>query len=330
MNRFFSSITGLLLIIIIRTAFAQAETNWNGYIQTRFNSDLKTHNEFMVRRGKLWLKGSVPNVENLYFKIQAVYRSAKDQSFMVQDVYARYQTERQTLQVGRMVPDFTLQWNQPDATIPVLERGLVVDGLIHGDKSIARLLGIQYVYDTEKRFHLGLGIFNANFNTPGSNTGKSFLYTFRSSYQLFIIGNFRWHIGASFAYRKLNNQELPRIYDSSLLISGDDYRWGFETLLHVKNLEIQGEYLSANINKERVWGYYAYAAYFLSKKVQTIFLIEKFEDLNPVTKNNEYYGAGLNYLLTHQVKIMGEVRTQFSRDKNNYEGRIQFQIFFNS
>ncbi len=324
--------TLLLLLLAFRfdqVLFAQSDIKWNGYIQTRLNSDFQTHNEFMIRRGKLWLKGNVPDVENLSFKIQVVFRSMKEQEFMVQDVYAKYEKDGHKFLLGRMVPDFTLEWNQPDAAIPSLERGLVVDGLVHGDQSIARLIGFQYRYDSEDHFHLGAGIFNANFNLPGKNSDKSFLYSFRSGYNFIQSSTVLLHLGFSAAYRKLNNLPLPKIYDSGKMISGDEYRWGIESIIRINGLEFQGEYLTANINKDRAWGYYLYSTFSITNVIQPILIIEKYADLKSGTNDNEWYGVGVNYYLTKQTKLISDLRTQFSNNKNNYLGRIQFQIFFN-
>lgn len=322
-------ITAIITLVLFQDLSAQTDFKWNGYIQTRLNSDFQTHNDFMIRRGKLWLKGNVPNVTNLSFKVQAVFRSHKDNSFMVQDVYAQYLAGQHKFRVGRMVPDFTLQWNQPDAVIPSLERGLVVDGIIHGDQSIARMIGFQYRYTSEDNFHIGAGIFNANFNLPGNNSDKSFLYTLRSSYDFIHSETAQIQLGFSVSYRKLNNLSLPRIYDSSILVSGDDYRWGFESMFLLNGFELQGEYLTANINKDRAWGYYVYSTYRISEKFQPLIMVEKYADLNNITNDNKWYGVGINYYLTKLTKIMSDFRTQFSNNKNNYLGRIQFQVFFN-
>lgn len=322
-------LTAVVALFVFQDLFAQTDFKWNGYIQTRLNSDFQTHNEFMIRRGKLWLIGNVPNVANLSFKIQAVFRSHKDNSFMVQDVYAQYSAGKHKFRFGRMVPDFTLQWNQPDAVIPSLERGLVVDGIIHGDQTIARMIGFQYRYTSEDNFHIGAGIFNANFNIPGKNSDKLFLYSFRSSYDFIHSETAQFHLGFSASYRKLNNLSLSRIYNSSKLVSGDDYRWGFESILLINNFELQGEYLTAKINEDRAWGYYVYSTFHINKKFQPVMMVEKYSDLNNTTNDSEWYGFGLNYYLTEQTKIMGDFRTQFSNNRNNYLGRIQFQVFFN-
>jgi len=319
----------LVAVFFNQNLFAQSNLSWNGYIQTRLNTDLRTHNEFMIRRAKLWLKGNVPNIDNLSFKIQAVFRSHKDNTFMIQDVYAQYAIGENKFKVGRMVPDFTLQWNQPDAVIPSLERGLVVDGIIHGDQSIARMIGLQYQYNFQNHFHIGTGIFNANYNTPGKNYDKSFLYTFRSAYDFIHSNTTRFHLGFSASYRKLNNLSLPKIYDAAKTISGDDYRWGFESLLQINEFELQSEYLTANINKDRAWGYYIYSALHINEKFEPVIIIEKYSDLKETTSDSEWYGIGFNYYLTKQTKIMSDFRTQFFNNKNKYLGRIQFQVFFN-
>jgi phosphate-selective porin len=328
-NHFITLIIISVSVLLFQDLFAQSDLSWNGYIQTRLNSDFSTHNEFMIRRGKLWMKGNVPNVDNLSFKLQVVFRSSKDKFFVVQDVYAKYENEGHKFLLGRMVPDFTLEWNQSDAVLPTLERGLISDGIIHGDQSVARMIGFQYRYDSQNHFHIGAGLFNANFNLPGKNSDKSFLYTLRSGYDFIHSATALFHLGFSASYRKLNNLSLPRIYDAAKTISGDDYRWGFESALRFKGLELQGEYLTANINKERAWGYYVYSTISINEKTQPVVMVEKYADLNNTTNDSEWYGVGLNYSITKQTKIMSDFRTQFSNSKNNYLGRIQFQIFFN-
>lgn len=323
------SLTAIAVLLLFNDLFAQSDFEWNGYIQTRLSSDFNTHSEFKIRRGKLWIKGSVPNVDHLSFKVQAVFRSDKDNSFMVQDVYAQYSAGEHKFIVGRMVPDFTLQWNQGDAVIPTLERGLVTDGMIHGDQSIARLIGFQYRYNYRENFHIGFGIHNANFNTPGENIDKSLLYSLRSGYDLIHSDVTRFHLGFSASYRKLNSLSLPKIYDATFTISGEDFRWGFESVFITNWFELQGEYLTANINNDRAWGYYAYSAFNIYENIQPVMIVEKFADLKSTSNDNEYYGLGLNYYLTKQTKFMSDFRIQFSNKKNNYLGRIQFQVFFN-
>ncbi|MGD9486684.1 MAG: porin [Calditrichaceae bacterium] len=315
--------------ILARPNLAQSNTEWNGYLQSRISADPDNYNDIMVRRAKLWLKGNLQQIEHLSYKIQVVYRSFKDTQFMVQDVYAKYETKSHLIQIGRMVPDFTLQRNQPDTQIPVLERAGVIDGLIHGDQSIARMIGIQYKLNTGNVFHLGLGIFNANPNEPGMNKDKSFLYTLRNSYTFSIDNDSEFHLGFSFAYRKLNDLSLPKIYNSTTKVSGDDYRWGFESGLNIRNIEIQGEYLTANINRDRVWGYYGLVSLTISEKYQPTMHIEKYADLNLATDDSEWYRIGLNYFITKKTKIMSDFGTQLSSEKNNYLLRLQLQVFYN-
>ncbi|MGE0021929.1 MAG: porin [Draconibacterium sp.] len=323
------SLIFLITAILTQTVFAESNTEWNGYLQTRISADLDNYNDIMVRRAKLWLKGNLQQIEHLSYKIQVVYRSFKDTQFMVQDVYAKYETNCHIIQIGRMVPEFTLQRNQPDTQIPVLERAGVVDGLIHGDQSIARMIGIQYKLNTGNAFHLGLGIFNANPNVPGINKDKSFLYTLRNSYTFSIDNDSEFHLGFSFTYRKLNDLSLSKIYNSTKKVSGDDYRWGFESGLNIRNFEFQGEYLTANINRDRAWGYYALVSLMFSEKYQPTMYIEKYADLNLSTADNEWYGIGLNYFITKKTKIMGDFGTQLSSKKNNYLLRLQLQVFYN-
>lgn len=320
-----------ILMICHGSIIAEPSIEWDGYLQTRFSADFKNTNDIMIRRGKLWIKGSVPETEKLFFKLQGVYRSFKDNTLMIQDVYAELMGESYKLRIGRMVPDFSLQWNQPDAVIPVLERGQVIDGLIHGDKSTARMIGVQYLYQPENNgLHLGVGVFNANLTPPGKNSDQSFLYTLHTSYNLLNRNSLLAETGLSIAYRKLDNLTLPKIFDPTSLISGDDLRFGFETLLKIRKFEIQAEYLEAEINHQKAYGYYAYLNCNCSDKNQIIVAYDKFVDINRSTNDAPWLIAGYNHLfLDNKVKLMMDFRVQDIESTINYMFNMQGQIFFN-
>jgi hypothetical protein len=57
--------------------------------------------------------------------------------------------------------------------------------------------------------------------------------------------------------------------------------------------------------------------------------VEKFNDLNSSTNDNEWFGLGLNYYFTNNTKIMTDFKAQKSDSKYNYLGEIQLQIFLN-
>ena len=325
----------LLLIITIfsfNSLFAQnAEPNLHGYIQTRFTTDFENQNDFMIRRAKFWVDGNAPSLENVSYKIQAVYRSFKDESVMLQDAFADVKFNKfGSIRAGRFVPDFMLQRMQPDYEISDIERTSVISGLVHSSKSMARQIGVQLTYQpTYFPIHFSFGVFNANLESPGKNKDLNLLYTSHAQINLVKKKDALLEVGVSAAYRYANSITMNTIYNSDQLITGNDYRFGFEYQLNYKNFGFQSEYVQANINKDRAWGYYASADYSFNEKIQATAGIEKFSDLIASTNDNEWYSVGLIYYFTDKTKLMTDFKTQVSSTQNNYLSEIQYQIFFN-
>jgi len=326
---------GLLFLLISLTlnlyTQEQKGLNWNGYLQTRLSSDFDKSTEFSIRRAKLWLYGSLPKAEYISYKVQMVYRSYKDEGLMFQDAFADIRLkEYGKIRVGRFVPDFMLQRMQPDYEIPVLERAAVTNSLIHNEKQMAREVGAQYMFQTDSLpLHFSLGVFNANVDRPAHSKDNSLLYTSRLVYKIINQGNTWLNIGGSAAYRYLNKSTLTTINKPDSVITGDDFRWGVETQLHLKKFELQGEYIQANINGDIAKGWYGLVNYTFLRKYQVVALTERYIDLNPATNNNAWYGIGFNYQITGKTKLMTDFRTQESGNRFNYSGNIQLQIFFN-
>lgn len=312
--------------------FAQnLEPKFHGYIQSRFSSDFVKTNDFMIRRAKLWVDGKVPDMDMITYKIQGVYRSFKDDAFMFQDAFADIKfNDLGYLRAGRFVPDFLLQRTQPDYAIPDIERADVINGLVHSPQSMARQIGIQYTFQPKEiPIHLSAGIFNANITSPGKNIDKNLLYTLRSQINFKNSNDVLVAAGFSLAYRYVNSLSMSSIYNSNINITGNDYRFGFELQLQLKDLSFQSEYIQANINKDRAWGYYAGTDIIIVDKFHATAAVEKYQDIIQETNDNEWYGFGLNYCFTKNTKIMTDFKTQFSSIENNYLAEVQFQVFFN-
>ncbi|MGB9745420.1 MAG: porin [Bacteroidales bacterium] len=323
----------LLISVIDFSISAQPENpcKWNGYFQTRFMSDFDKSTEFIIRRAKVWIYGNVPKANFISYKLQMVYRSYKDESLMFQDVYADIKSKKYgSLRTGRFVPDFMLQRMQPDYEIPLLERADVINSLVHNEKQMAREVGLQYMFQSDSLpVHFSLGVFNANVDKPAHNKDHSLLCTSRVTYAIINQNNIGLRLGVSGAYRHLHQTTLTTIYKADSLISGDDFRWGVETQLHWSNLEVQAEYVKANINKDKASGWYALADYTFRQKYQAVIFVQKYQALNPAINSNPLYGAGLNYKITEKTKLMADLRTQKSANKQNFIGEIQLQVFFN-
>ncbi len=321
-----------MLCILNIQGFAQNNLpKWNGNVQTRYANDFDEISEFSIRRAKLWIYGDVPKLNFISYKIQMIYRSFKDENLMFQDAFVDIKMENYgKIRIGRFVPDFMLQRMQPDFEIPVLERAYVINGFSHNEKQMARQIGLNYIFDNDTLpLHFSVGIFNANVDKPAHSKDNNLLYTSRIAYKIINRGNIRWNVGSSVSFRKLNNSTLTTIYKPDSLISGKDIRFGFETQLHLKNFEFQTEYLEAQINSNKANGWYILASYLFNEKYQPTLLAEKYNDLNPTTNNNWWYGAGFNYFFTKNTKIMTDFKAQKSETLYNYLGEIQLQIFFN-
>lgn len=320
------------ILISLTASYAQnAEPNLHGYIQTRFTTDFDKTNDFMIRRAKLWVDGNAPGLENVSYKIQAVYRSFKDEAVMLQDAFADVKFNGfGSIRAGRFVPDFMLQRMQPDYEISDIERANVISGLVHSSKSMARQIGVQLTYQpTYLPIHFSFGVFNANLESPGKNKDLNLLYTSHAQLNLIKREDTLLEVGVSAAYRYANSIIMNTIYDATQPITGNDFRFGFEYQLNYKDFGFQSEYVQANINKNRAWGYYAIADYSFNEKIQVTAGMEKFSDLIESTNDNEWYSVGLIYYFTDKTKLMADFKTQFSSIKNNYLSEIQYQIFFN-
>ena len=320
------------ILISLTASYAQNEyPELHGYIQSRFTYNDGTSSSFMIRRAKLWLDGKAPMADNISYKMQVVYRSANDENFYLQDAFADVKWNFGFfLRVGKFVPNFTLQRMQSDAFIPVLERANVINNLIHGDKTSPREIGVEGNFDLlNSNLEISLGIFNGNQKVPGNNISNNLLYTTKISYDILKDKDELINIGVSFGYRYLDNQTLSKIFSSSENITGNDYRYGFQTEIKLNKFDFQSEFVNANIINKNAWGYYAYAGYYLNDNFQLLAQIEKYKDLNPTSNDNEWYLVGLNYYFTQKNKLMADYKTQFNGDGNINIAEIQYQIFFN-
>ncbi len=195
---------------------------------------------------------------------------------MFQDAFVDIKMENYgKIRIGRFVPVFMFQRMQPDYEIPVLERAYVVNGLTHNEKQMARQMGVNYIFDNDTLpLHFSLGIFNANIDKPAHSKDNNLLYTSRIAYKIINRENIWWKVGSSLSYRKLNNLTLTTIYNFDTLISGKDFRFGFETQLHIKNFEFQTEYIKAQINNDKADGWYFLTNYLLMKNIKQLYLLK--------------------------------------------------------
>ena len=326
-----SIILALSLIFIDNTSIAQNKTEWNGYLQTRLNSNYLGRNSFSLRRVKFWLKGKTPFNQNISYKIQTIYRWNNTGYLALQDAYAEYSSSSFNIRAGQMKPDYSLEWNQADYKLPTIERAQAVNALVPGAKSMARDIGADVLYHTStKNFITSIGIWNGAGANVKLNKKNNYLITNRSTFSD-NINALHYEIGYSIAYRKSNQMIFSKIFGTNqIAFSGNDFRWGADVHLFTNDWEFQAEYLQANLGGAKAYGYYILSEYTIEQKNQVVFLLDKFHGLNSLTENNPWIGIGFNHLFEgNKLKMMFDTRAQFNQNKTNYTSTIQLQLFFN-
>ena len=321
----------ILLLISVNILFAQNKNkkfDWNGYGQFRFYKQNNNAQGFMVRRAKLWVKGNVPNTTNFTYKVMGIFKYSKTGYFGLLDVFGSYNFKYGYLRFGQQIPEFSLQRSQPDWKIPVLERAAIINKLIPSAQSSARDIGLQtHLNFFNKNLQIALGIFNGNGANLKKHSSSNFLYNIRSTYKLNLGNNYYWQIGTSAMYRKTYQSDFSFIFGNNKLYTGNDFRFGFESLLVLDKLEIQTELIKAVFDNLTSYGYYAMATYNFTNKDQVVLFTEQFIDLMKNTNNTPWLNAGYNRLLqNHKLKLMITAGTQFNK---NYFFTTQIQIFFN-
>ncbi len=317
--------------IFVNSALAQEKVDWGGYLQTRFSDDFRSDAGFCVRRAKLWLDGPAPVGDNLYFRVQGIFRYQTSGTFMLQDVYGKYRLPFGFIQAGQFVPDFSLERAQGDAFIPLIERAAVDNSLIPTGDTYARDIGAEFVLQPkESGFHTSFGIYNGNGGNTKSNEDRQFLYTNRTTYEVRLMKNLSWTSGFSVAYRDKRDLALPSILGTGKSFTGKDFRWGLETHLKSANWEVQAEYLQADLENIKSDGYYVLAGYDFDPLNEIVLSTEKLDVPNPACASNPWYIAGYSHFFNGQKeKVMVDARTQYLSSRTNYGATIQFQLFFN-
>ncbi len=312
-----------------RSDSARNHVNWNGYTQLRYSQGRHV-SSFAIRRAKLWIKGATPSLEDLSFKVQGIFRPSMSGAFVLQDVYAKYDWHSAYFRVGQMVPDYSLQWQQPDAVIPLIERSLAVNILIPSATTLARDIGAQLAFDSANGiWHAGLGLFNGNGANHFENNDEHFLVTTHATCTIPLRGEMHWRLGSSVAYRETEGMEFRKILGTDKLFAGNDFRWGVETHLQASRWEFQAEYLQANLGGELAWGTYGLVDFYLSEKNQLVASVEKLIVPNPDSTGDPWYILGFNhYIRGNKAKVVADLRAQFPDGPANYLATIQFQLFF--
>jgi len=326
---------------------AQEAVQWHGYAQIRYGRD-DPADGFSLRRGKLWLGGSVPGMVGLSFKVQGVFRNSSQGAFILQDIFAEYRRDWGKVVVGQLIPDFSLQRSQPDFLVPLVERARVIDLLIPGARTLARDMGIQAVMvPPGSGLHLGLGLFNGSGANRLVASEGDVLTTGRLTLSRDLRPDVRVTLGGSVAWRKANGIDVGALSTTGTDFTGEDFRWGAETRLVAGRWQLQGEYLRAHLEKEESQGFYLLGTLALDALNQASISIEDLDTPRDGPAHGPWIILGGAHVFSEApstsseamppgpvwkgpfpTQLMGDLRVRRVEGELRWGGALQLQVFF--
>lgn len=302
---------------------------WGGYTQVRFTGSRDSLG-FTIRRAKLWLDGAAPFASALHFRVQAIFRGSSGSAFTLQDAWVGYGAGASSIRAGQMVPDFSLERSQADATIPLIERAGPVNALIPSATTGARDIGAQATLQPVRAlWHVSVGLFNGNGGNAPGNEDKRFLVTGRAVWVVQLGGADTVALGGSAAYRKTGGLVFQQILGRTTPFAGEDFRWGAEGRLAGPRWGLQSEYLRARLGTAEAWGYYVLGSYRLVPQYALAASVERLVLPNASAVNDPWYILGLTrYIRGDRAKVMLDGRVQAGAARPDYATALQCQLYF--
>jgi len=320
----------LILIFISQSTFSQDTKQFmtfNGYTQLRFTENFNDINSFSLRRLKFWVKSSPDFSKHWAYKIKTTLSSNKDEKFVLQDVKIIYKTGNFKINIGQIVPEFSLQRFQPDYRMPLTERAPVVNALIPNGSLGDWDIGVETYYNSKnKMLETWAGVFNGYGIKEYKFKNSGLLLTHKTAIHFF---NNHFQTGYSIMYRKADNLEISKLLPASIIYSGDDFRYNLFAQYQTKKINVQAEYFYAKLENYKAKGYYVLSSINFNKS-QAVVSYNKYEDTIDTTCDDPIIHLGYNYLINkNKLKMMLDNSFQLS-DGNvkNYSVSIQLQIFF--
>ena len=305
----------------------KSPVTWNGYSQVRFSGNFDDKDSFSIRRLKFWIQSSPTFINNWGFKIQTTFSGNQNEKFNLQDVMVYYKKDPIQIKIGQFVPQFSLLRFQPDYTIPVVERADVINVLIPDGTLGGRDLGVEANFaPAGSKWHMWLGAFNGYGIKDYRINNSGFLLTHKTAFNLF-----RSHLyaGYSIMYRKTNMLQFAGILPDSVHYTGNDYRYNIFALISLKGLQLQAEYIRADLGGKKSDGWYLMAWANLGKN-QLVASWDNYNDLILNTKDTHTLHVGYNYLAKgDKLKFMIDNRfVEYSKQLRDYFLTLQVQLFF--
>jgi hypothetical protein len=175
---------------------------------------------------------------------------------------------------------------------------------------------------------IAFGAFNGNGGNQSGNNDRQLLYVARPTLDIPILDSVQLHLGMSFAYRNKSAMTFKKIFGTTVPFWGKDVRWGGETRIASPWWSLQAEYLQANLEAAKAYGYYILGTVFLDGTNELAGLVEQFHDLDPKTSDATWYGAAWNhYFAENKFKTQVAARRQFVSGHNQYATIVQLQTY---
>jgi len=324
----FPTLLPVLLGLAARPTAAQQAPEWGGYIQARYTRTSAADSGFSIRRAKLWLAGRLD--QHFSYRVQARFQNPVSGGLVLQDAWLGYRAGQLALQVGQLVPAFSLQRSQADYEIPVVERAQVVDALIPTAETGARDVGIQAGLPLANgHLQADAGLFNGTGGNQAQTRPHGYLLTQRTIATGGLGHGLLAEVGYSFALRQAQALCYKRIFQDTARFTGRDLRWGADARLAHPRWEIQAEYIEADLGASRAWGWYTLAAYRVGRADQLVALVDRYHDLARAPDDRPWLGTGWNHDIPgDRARLMFAGRARFDPGSTAYAAVAQLQLMF--
>jgi len=293
------------------------------------------------------MKGPVPGVAHLSFKVQGIFRDAASGAFVLQDVFADYGGPRANVRVGQFVPAFSLERSQLDYLVPLIERAAVVETLIPGARTMGRDIGARMsLAPASGAVQLDVGLFDGSGANRAAGSGGDFLTTGRLVLSTDVGTAAKASLGGSLAWRRTHGTDVGVLSSAGSDFTGSDLRWGGDARLAGRGWAVQGEYLHADLDGEASHGFYVLGDLAVSQRDEVALSVEQLKTPDTTVRLEPWYIAGFTHLLGkdefraadgkggkngHTIalptKLMGDVRCQFMDGKPTVGAAVQVQVF---
>lgn len=321
----------------------KSKIDLGGYIQAQYTNDESTMHEFKIRRARLDLRGSTPEV-GWRLQLDAVQPLKNVVSSVSQDSTTKNTTTATTKVVTRpVILDAYLDYNlypyanfrvgqfkipfsrenlESSPNLDTINRSQVTEKLVPGRDtgSQGRDIGVQVggILDSregKKLFEYAVGVFNgAGINVSEDNDRKDL------DVRVLVFPVQGLSIGVAH-------------YTGKTGTSGDidKVRTGAEAVYSINSLSLKGEYISGRDGSTDKYGWYMQMGYRFVSALEAVAKYDSFDpDKDKSGDRTDVVTLGLNWFINKSAKIQAnyEWKTEEGSEIDNNVFLTQFQTQF--